>query len=573
MGGFNVVCGPNGSGKSNILDAVSFVLGRISTKSMRADRLNELVYHGHKGVKPAEQASVTMWLDNSNGVFPFEDPEITISRRVNKNGNSVYKLNGKTTTREKILETLTSARVHPDGFNMIMQGDVTQIVEMSPEERREILDQVAGISLYDEKKDKAMGNLEVVGEKMKEVEIILTERLERLQELERDRNTALKYKGLVDELKVLNASLAYKKFQGEQEKYGSLEEEIQQNEARIKQLEKQVKELEEKIEEKEERRKKITEKIFIRSKEAGIKQEIEDIKNKIIRNKDRIESDEREISRIDKMIDKLRNIQTSSGRFSRAVKTILGLNKPKIHGTVSNILKIPNDYRVAAEVAGGSRFWNVVVSNTNTAAECIDFLKREKVGRATFLPLDKIKPRRLTDKQRRLLKQPGVIGLLSNLVKYDPKYSPAVKHIFGSTIVVENLGVARQLGIGRVRMVTLDGDLAETSGAMIGGFYKKRKEATSSDIELEEYEQVKKDLEEEINFLRIEVGQLNEKLDKLREKYEQESQSVLDLDEERTTLDEELTQMKQKRNEIFDERAKALDRINKLKIRGAKTEA
>ncbi|MBD3155153.1 MAG: AAA family ATPase, partial [Candidatus Aenigmarchaeota archaeon] len=300
---------------------------------------------------------------------------------------------------------------------------------------------------------------------------------------------------------------------------------------------------------------------------------IDYIKNKILRNKDRIESNEREIARINKMIDKLRNIQASSGRFSRAVKTILGLKKPKVHGTVSNILKIPNDYRVAAEVAGGSRFWNVVVSNTNTAAECIDFLKREKVGRATFLPLDKIKPRRLTDKQRRLLKQPGVIGLLSNLVKYDPRYSPAVKHIFGNTLVVENLGIARKLGIGRVRMVTVDGDLAETSGAMIGGFYKKRSQNVSSDIELEEYEQVKKDLEEEINFLRIEVGQLNEKLDKLREKYESESQNVLDLDQERTSIDEELTQMKQKRNEVFDERGKLLDKINKLKIRGAKTEA
>jgi len=570
--GFTIFCGANGSGKSNILDAISFVLGKTSTKSMRADRLHELIYHGSKKIPPSEQTSVSLWFDNSDKTFPFENPEVTITRKVNKRGNSVYKINGKTSTRQNVLEILSSARIHPDGFNMIMQGDVTQVIEMSTEERREILDQVAGIALYDEKKEKAMKNLEIVGEKMREVEIILTERLERLQTLEQERNTALKYQELIDKLKLLNASLAHKKYQLEEKRYQSIDDEINQNESKINQLENDVKKLEQQIELEEKRRQEITEKVFIRSKEAGIRQEIEDIKNKIIRNKDRIESDEREIERINKMIGKLRAVQSSSGLFTRAIKTIISLRKPKVYGTISSIVKTPSDYRIAVEVAAGSRFRNIVVNDTNTAADCISFLKRERIGRATFLPLNKIRSRELTDQQKRLLRQPGVIGLLSNLIKYDSKYSPAVKHIFGDTIVVENLGVARQLGIGKVRMVTLDGDLAERSGAMIGGYYKKREE-TASDIELEEYEQVKKDMEEEINFLRIEIGQLNQKMDGLREKYEKESQSVLDLDKERTKIDEELVLMKQRRNGLFEERANILDKTNKLKIRGAKTEA
>ncbi|MBL7170095.1 MAG: chromosome segregation protein SMC [Candidatus Aenigmarchaeota archaeon] len=570
--GFNVVAGPNGSGKSNILDAVSFVLGKSSTKSMRADRLHELIYHGNKKIPASEYASVSLWLDNSDKIFPFEDSEITILRKVNKKGTSVYKINGRTTTREKVLELLSSARIHPDGFNMIMQGDVTQVIEMSSEERREILDQVAGIALYDEKKQKAQKNLEIVGEKIREVEIILTERLERLQTLEQDRNTAIKYKELIEQLKLLSASLAHRKYKSEKKRYDSIDDEINQNDAFIQKLEKDVKRAEKEIESEEKKRQEITEKLFIRSKEAGIRQEIEDIKNKIIRNKDRIESDEREIERISKMIDKLRAVQASSGFFSKAIKTILDLRKPRVHGTVSSLIKTPSDYRIAAEVAGGSRFWNIVVSDANTAAECISFLKRERIGRATFLPLSRIKSRELTDQQKKFLKKPGVIGLLSNLVKYDYKYSPVVKYIFGNTLVVENLSVARQLGIGKVRMVTLDGDLVERSGAMIGGYYKKRQE-TTSDIELEEYEQVKQDLEEEINFMRIEIGQLNEKTDKLREKYEKESQSVLDLGEERTSVDEKITLMKQQRNELFEERARILDKTNKLKIRGARTEA
>ena len=570
--GFNVVAGPNGSGKSNLLDALSFVLGKSSTKSMRADRLHELIYQGDKNIPSSEYASVSLWLDNSGKTFPFEDPEITIARKVNRKGNSIYKVNGKTTTREKVLEILSAARIHPDGFNMIMQGDVTQVIEMSSEERREILDQVAGISLYDEKKGKAQKNLELVDEKLREVEIIITERLERLQSLEQERNTALKYQELIDQLKQLNASLAYKKYQSEKNRYDSLEGDVGLNETRIKQLENDVKRLEQEIESQEKRRQEITEKVFVRSKEAGIREEIEDVKNKIIRNKDRIESDEREIDRISKIIEKLSSYQSRSGSYSPAIKTIISLQKPSVYGIVSNLIKIPSDYRVAAEVSGGSRFWNIIVSDTNTAAECISFLKRERIGRATFLPLNKIKQRELTDQQKQLLKQPGVIGLLSNLIKSDPKYIPAIKHIFGDTIVVENLGVARKLGIGKVRMVTLDGDLAETSGAMVGGYYKKREEA-ASDIELEEYEQVRKDLDEEINFLRLEIGQLNDKLDKLRQTYEKESQSVLDLDQERTKIDEQLTLMKQKRNELFNDRAAVLDQINKLKIRGAKTEA
>ncbi|NCN39196.1 MAG: AAA family ATPase, partial [Candidatus Aenigmarchaeota archaeon] len=88
--GFNVVAGPNGSGKSNLLDALSFVLGKSSTKSMRADRLHELIYQGDKNIPSSEYASVSLWLDNSGKTFPFEDPEITIARKVNRKGNSIY---------------------------------------------------------------------------------------------------------------------------------------------------------------------------------------------------------------------------------------------------------------------------------------------------------------------------------------------------------------------------------------------------------------------------------------------------------------------------------------------------
>lgn len=569
--GFNVFCGPNGVGKSNILDAISFVTGSVSTKSMRAGRLYELIYHGNKHIPSSDYASVTLWLDNSDNLFNMDMPEISVKRKVNKNGVSTYKINGKTTTREKVLELLSTARIYPDGFNIIMQGDITQIIKMTPQERREIIDEISGISQYNEKKEKAQRDLDKVGEKLKEVEIILTERMERLQQLETDRNTALKYKELTAKLEKLEASIAHKRFSTEEEKLKSSAQEIENSEKKIKELEADIAKLEKDIEDLEKKREEMIENIFMKSKEAGIKEEIEEIKNKIIRNSDKIESNQREIERLDNIIDKLKSISDTGFSFKKSVKEILGLKKPGIFGTVKDLIKVPKNIETAVDSSAGFRLQNIIVDRSQTAIDCINFLKAQKIGRATLLPLNKIRKRELTFEQKKLLKKPGVVGLLSDLINYDLKYSNAIKHIFGDTIVVENLGVARDLGIGKMRMVTLDGDLSEKSGAMIGGFYRKKTEFSSAEID--SYEQSKKDLEEEINFLRIEVGQLNQKLDKLRESEEEGGKEVLDLEKERKKFDEDLEQMKIKRNEFFEEKMKLQSRINRLKIKSARTEA
>jgi len=573
--GFNVFCGPNGVGKSNILDAISFVLGGTSTKALRAGRLYELIYHGNGNVRPSDYASVTLWLDNSEKLFPYETPEVAIKRKINKKGLSIFKINGKTTTREKIVELLSSARIHPEGYNIIMQGDVTQVVEMTPQERRGIIDEISGIAHYNEKKEKANKNLDIVDEKLKEVEIILTERMERLQELEKDRNTALKYKELTDKLRVLEASLAYKRFQIEQDKFTTIEEDIKTCESEIQKLEDDIRNLDKELELKEKRKEEITEIMFVRTKETGIREEIENIKSKILRNKDKIELDQREIERINNMIRKLEALRERRPEMlKRSVKTILDLKRSGVHGTVSDLIRIPGEYSTTVEVAGGYRLQNLVVNNTKTATECIDFLKREKIGRATFLPLNRIKPRKLNSEQKSLLKEPGVIGLITDLIKFDSKYSPAIDYVFGSTIVVENLGVARKLGIGRVRMVTLDGDLVETSGAMIGGYYKKKEEIVGGiGLETEKYEQNKKDLEEEINFLKIEIDQLNKKLGDLEKSKEAEGKEVIDLEKEKTEIEENLVDMKAEKRRMLDQRVELQSKINRLKINSAKREA
>lgn len=570
--GFIVITGPNGSGKTNILDAICFTLGRSSIKSLRADRLHDLIYHGSKTSSPSEYASVSLWFDNSNKIFPFEDPEISITRKINKNGISLFKINGKTTTREKVLELLSAARIHPDGFNIIMQGDVNQIIEMTPEERRYIIDEVSGISQYNEKRDKAKSNLEKVEQKLKEVEIIISERMQRLNELEADRNTALRYKDLQQNLERLRASLAHQKYVYLYEDFKKSDEEVSESEKEIMELENEIKIIEKDIELAEKRKEEIANKMFVRSRESSLRMEIEDLRNRIVRNESKIESNLREIDRINDIIDKLESLKSDRRGFGRGVQAILDLKRKGVYGVISDLIKVPAEYQIAVEVAGGARLQNIVVEDSLIATECINYLKREKIGRATFLPLNKIKPKKLNIEEKSILKKPGVIGLITDLISYDRKYANAIEHVFGDTIIVENLGVARDVGIGTVRMVTLDGDLVEPSGAMIGGYYQK-KDVLGSDIEINEYIQAKRDLAEEINFLRIKIEQISKKIDELRKSEEKEAKEVVELEDEKIKIDEDIEELKEKRKEKYEQRIVLQNKLNRLKIKGAKLEA
>ena len=138
--GFSVITGPNGSGKSNVCDAIIFVLGRASSKNIRAKKAENLVFHGSKKKKASDYALVTLYFDNSRKSFPFDEDLITVSRRLNKKGVSTYRLNGKIVTRQQINDVLTQAKIYADGHNIIKQGDVTQIVDMDPIQRRKVID-------------------------------------------------------------------------------------------------------------------------------------------------------------------------------------------------------------------------------------------------------------------------------------------------------------------------------------------------------------------------------------------------------------------------------------------------
>ncbi|MCX6741941.1 MAG: chromosome segregation SMC family protein [Candidatus Pacearchaeota archaeon] len=196
---------------SNIPDAICFVLGRLSIKSMRASRASKLIYHGGKDGKPSQFAKVDLVFDNSNQEFPLQREEVEISRIVKKDGNSVYKINEETKTRQEVLELLGQAGIDPEGFNIILQGQIDGLIRMPPDEKRQIIEEIAGISIYEERKEKSLHELEKTDGKLKEVRTILNERKAYLNNLEREREQALKHESLKNEVKKCKVSIIARK--------------------------------------------------------------------------------------------------------------------------------------------------------------------------------------------------------------------------------------------------------------------------------------------------------------------------------------------------------------------------
>ncbi|MBR9679737.1 MAG: AAA family ATPase [Candidatus Altiarchaeota archaeon] len=182
--GITIVVGPNGSGKSNIMDALSFVLGSLSFSGLRAKRASEMIYAGKN--KKSEHAMVeAIFNDPDQNVS--ETGELRIGRKLLKDGTSIYRINNKRTTRLAVIDLLNSINIFPDNHSIIKQGDISKFVKMSPNERRLLVESLAGIELYEKKKIKAAGDLAEVRKRLEKVDAIHGERLRVFESLKQDK--------------------------------------------------------------------------------------------------------------------------------------------------------------------------------------------------------------------------------------------------------------------------------------------------------------------------------------------------------------------------------------------------
>jgi chromosome segregation protein len=183
--GLHIIVGPNGSGKSNIVDALLFVFGATSLKKLRVDKLTNLINHHTR----ANTALV-------RAVIKDDTQEIEVSREIDKDGKSVFSLNGKRQALHEIMSYLNEIGLDTEGFNTVQQGDVTKIINLNSEERRTIIDDVSGISLFDQRKKEAETNLKKVKERLDKVNIALNERKPYVEQLKEEKENALKFKEL-----------------------------------------------------------------------------------------------------------------------------------------------------------------------------------------------------------------------------------------------------------------------------------------------------------------------------------------------------------------------------------------
>ena len=556
--GFSCITGPNGSGKTNVLDAICFVLGRKSSRTLRAKQSKELIFHGSKSKPGSEFAIVSLYFNNAKRVLPVDEDMVSISRRVNKNGVSTYRLSGKVVTREQMVNVLAQAGINPDGHNIIQQGDVNQVVEMDSVERREIIDEVAGISEYDDKKQKALKEIAKIDEKLKEAEIVLNEKQYVMDRLKNDRDTALQYQKLESDLGKIRKSIIWIEKTKSENSLKDVNKNLAEREKEQEKLGIEIDAYDKKITELEKRLETITQSVLNAKDRIDAATKAAQLRSEIQIKEERIEANRREIDRIQAMAQQLSTLST---QHSPAFQKLMEL--PGVFGTVSDLIKVPTQYAIAAEVSAGGHLKDIVVDKMSTAVKCVNYLKREKIGRARFLPLDKIRP---TVRSRFLPKE--AIDWVSNLIKYDLKYRNAMEYIFGTTACVNDIETAKNISkTQRMRMVTLDGDVVEASGAVTGGFYKKMSRLPETKRYLKEvqvFESENASLAKELTALRKELAVYDVK--------EKKATKITDV-QDQSRIDVQLKKLREDRRESYERRLIVQQEVGKLNIQRAKLEA
>lgn len=237
--GFNIITGPNGSGKSNILDAVQFVLGELGSKRMRAPDLGGLIYDGagEDHVGRAQVSQVSLYFNNTDRGLPVDRSTVSIGRKMDRDGKSSYYLNGKRTSRRRVLDIIEMAGITPGGYNIVLQGTATRLSDLTPGERMNALEDLVGITEYDEKKAAARARLTEAERKIEVATARIEEIKKQVNELEKQRNNAIAFNLLDKEERRLNAYRISGQLDALDAKLGEIQGQINERQEEIKGLE------------------------------------------------------------------------------------------------------------------------------------------------------------------------------------------------------------------------------------------------------------------------------------------------------------------------------------------------
>ena len=569
--GLTAIVGENGNGKSNILDALSFVFGRRSSR-LRAEKLEQLIFNGGDSRKAADFAHARVHLDNSYGIFDEfleekeeeETDEITLGRKVTRAGSSMYKFMGTNCKRSFLERVAEKANIDPEGYHFVRQGKVTEIVEQSDVERRKVIDELSGVKEFDEKKDEAEEELQEVEEKLNEQQIILDEKKEHLEKLKEEKEIALTYRELEERKKKIEASVLEVRKRALSNRLANINTDTAEKENRVEELEEELEEIDEEIEEKQDRIEEIEE------EQSQGDTDVQHLENRIDKKRGQIENKRDKLEDLEETIEELEKMKNRQNTGSRAVDAVLSLDNDKIEGAFQDLISTEGRFAVAVDTAAGGHMNDVVVEDKQTAVDAINYLKRENIGRARMLPLDKIKDRDKSAKSQMALKKKGVIDYASNLIKYDDKYQRAINNVFSDTLIAEDLDSVKD--VNGVRVVTLDGDVMSRGGSMSGGKKKKRKNKNnnlSNNLNPDKKREEKKEVEGEIEELQRDIAELKQ----MKERKENEQQTDDEMREEKKEIREALSDLRDERQELYSEKEKLKSKINDVGSKKAKAKA
>ena len=741
MPGITAVIGPNGSGKSNISDSIRWILGEQSMKSLRGTKTQDIIFAGTQSRKSLGFAEASLVFDNTDGTLPIEYSEVTVTRKIYRSGETGYYINKAPCRLKDVVELFMDTGIGRDGYSIIGQGKIDEILSNKSEDRRHIFEEAAGIVKYRSRKEETEKKLEQTKLNLLRINDILTEIEGNLEPLQMQADKAKKYLNLKEELKnievglfiyniekyrqaleeltsdeeIMNSTLNQE--EGKLEKIKILKEELKdrideitlqienmQNigfesqkeieklnsninlaEAKIKNnientelYQKEIKELEEKIENlkqdieqkqnkkdnlkqnkekfenelkaKEEELKKLTEKLSskeieieakkkqveenidkkyelqteistqtanidnIEKRQKQIKQEIdanilnldrtrmkrEDIakgfyqiennRNKVLKSIEYIDSQKQEIDKKIKefdlqIINNTNDMRMKQSRYNFLVETekekegyiksvkslLIDCEKIKelgkgMHGVLANIISVPSEYETAIEMCLGASLQNIVTDTEEDAKKLVEHLRKNNLGRASFLPITSVKGKKLDSIKGKKI---GVVGVASDLVKFDKKYEQIIFSLLGRTVVVDNMQNAINLAKENnysFRIITIEGDVINPSGAITGGSVAKKTVnilGRSREIEV---------LEKELKGLRNKISKLEEDKEKYVDSSENIIEEVQSLEKQLQEIDITYATEKQRIISIDENIEQIQNRIDKLKEEVEKTE-
>lgn len=611
------IVGPNGCGKSNVNDAIRWVLGEQSVKSLRSGtNMSDIIFSGSEYRKPVNMARVTLVFDNSTRVFDSDFDEIEITRQILRANNEASYFINKTPCRLKDINDLVmDTGLGKDSLSIITQGNISSFADAKPEDRRSLFEEAAGVAKYKKRKKISLSKLEQTKENLDRLQDILDELERQIGPLEKQAKKAEKYISLRDKLSKIEISVLVEDIDQYNGKINQINKELfdiqamhtSENAELLKQetrlesirkemyaLDKQINELQgkytkameenyqlerRKIEQDEKRKymlkvadKKARQKeIQAMLEEARFEYQdrhqrlmqtqqdlnnrrniVNDLKTKI--SKARYESDQANniLTQLQNRRQVLENMMKQPFAHQQGVRSVMQAKNSLsgVYGVVSELLIAHADKALAVNAALGGSIYQIITKNEADARNAISFLKRNRSGRATFLPLSVCHPRKMNEQVITIAStSPGFLGFASECVDCKEIFDPVKERLLGNVIVVDTLQNANETA-KRLRyaykIVTLDGDIVHTGGSMTGGVTKNQSTPVTMRQELDT-------INSKIEGQKIKANSCLNETDILTQKLQKEKDAIVTLQIELAKLENIYATKKAKYDSILAE--------------------